>query len=220
VRALALTLWLAGPALADDWVTFERTVDDATFYFAVACAAPEGEACRGPLVHWPAPERLALPVALRSMDGGPDTQRYRQLSRALNQAIDEINGTGADLRLVRDDDAPSAITVWDSTFAEGDAILWPDEGFDGSAIMEGARVHIWWNDDFTLYRATILFAADLAPSEFRSVMLEEMTQSLGLLTDLEGQAYAGRSIFDEGSNGIFYLQGQDAAALRLHYPPE
>jgi hypothetical protein len=218
VRALALALLLAGPAQADNWVTFDHPVNDATFYFAVACAAPEGGDCRGPLVYWPA--RYALTVALRSMEGGPDTQRFRMLSRALNHAIEEINATGADLRLVRDDAAPAAITVWDSTFAEGDPILWPDEGFDGSAVMEGARVHIWWNDDLTLYRGTILFAADLAPSEFRSVMLEEMTQSLGLLTDVEGEAYAERSIFDEGSNAIFHLRGQDAAAVRLHYPPE
>jgi hypothetical protein len=50
------------------------------------------------------------------------------------------------------------------------------------------------------------------------VVLEELTQAMGLLTDIEGQAYADSSVFSETSNAVRRLSRQDRAALRLHYP--
>ena len=40
---------------------------------------------------------------------------------------------------------------------------------------------------------------------------------MGLPTDIAGEAYRG-SIFSETGNSVVRLTGQDAEALRLHYP--
>ncbi len=220
MRRLALILALAAtPARADTWVTFDRPVDDRSFYRAVACAAPAGARCTDPLTRWSARDRRDLTVSLRLMDEGPRTPRRAAMSQAIDHAIREINATGADLRLVRVRDGLDAmIDVWDSRFREGDPIVMPSEDLRGEALMEGARVQVWWDGDFTLTRAVILIAADLGTPDLRSVVLEEMVQSLGLLTDIEGEAYAETSIFSESSNAVTRLRGQDATAIRLHYP--
>jgi len=44
-----------------------------------------------------------------------------------------------------------------------------------------------------------------------------LVQAMGLPTDIESPAYTG-SIFAESSNSAVWLRGQDAAALRRHYP--
>jgi hypothetical protein len=219
VRALALLLLLlSATARADTWVTLDVPVPDEDVWRAVACAAPLDGDCRETMAWWPAPMRQALPVAFRRMDDGPLTPRAAELSQALDHAIAEINAVGADIRLVRA--AEGAITFWDSTFVLGEPIILPAEEMTGWSTMEGARVEIWWGDDQWIDRGVIVVAADLDAADFRSVALEELVQSLGLLTDLEGAPYALSSIFSETSNAVTRLAGQDAAVLRLHYPPE
>ena len=51
-----------------------------------------------------------------------------------------------------------------------------------------------------------------------SVVLEEVVQALGLLTDIRSPVYR-RSIFAEDSNSGIRLRGQDAMVIRRHYPP-
>ncbi len=220
LAALALAL-SAGPAAADSFVHLDRRVPDQDFYRAVACAADPGDDCGEPLVAWPARKRQALTVALHAQGDPQPDRRRAQVGQALDRAIAEINGTGADLRLVRQPDGAAAdITLWDSDITEGEPIVLPQEGLDGGALMEGARVEIWWNGRLRIYRAVIVIAGDLEAGDLRSVVLEEMVQSLGFLTDLTGNAYATTSIFSESSNAVTRLRGQDAAAIRLHYPRE
>ncbi len=220
LRVLALCL-AAGTAAADSFVQLDRRVSDEAFHRAVACAAePEGP-CREPMAAWPVPQRRALTVSLRAQGGEGANPRRAQVGQALDAAIGEINRAGADLHLVRlTDDTSALITLWDSNLREGEPILLPEEGLDGEALMEGARVEIWWDDRFRITRAVIVVAGDLASSDLRSVVLEELVQSLGLLTDLTGDAYADSSIFSESTNAVTRLHGQDAAAVRLHYPRE
>jgi hypothetical protein len=216
--ALAAT---AGTAAADSFVRLDRPVPDHEFYRAVACAAHPGGDCRDPMGAWPAPGRRALTVALHAQgDPRPDPRRA-QVGQALDRAIAEINRTGADLHLVRHPDGTAAdIALWHSDIVEGEPIVLPQAGLDGSAVMEGARVEIWWDGRFRIYSAVIVIAGDLDAADLRSVVLEEMVQSLGFLTDLTGDAYAETSIFSEDSNAVTRLTGQDAAAIRLHYPKE
>ena len=54
--------------------------------------------------------------------------------------------------------------------------------------------------------------------DLKSVMLEEVVQSLGLLTDIHGRHYHNKSIFSETGWRIKRLRGQDAKAILYHYP--
>lgn len=215
---IALLLGLAGPAAADSFVHLDRRVTDSDLHRAVACAAEPGGDCTEPMAAWPAPQRRALTVSLQGDGSGP---RHAQLGRALDRAVAQINRVGADLRLRRvGDGAEAEIMLWDSDIAEGEPIMLPEAGFDGQETMEGARVNLWWDDNHTITHGAIVIAADLPDGDLRSVVLEEMVQSLGLLTDLTGPAYAMTSIFSESSNTVTRLSGQDAAVVRLHYPGE
>lgn len=222
IAVLAAGLLAAGAALGDNesllWL--DAPVSDEDFHRVVACGVPPGQRCAEPMVFWPPAVRGNLTVAFRSMKGASSAPRRALLQQALDRAIRQVNGVGADLALVRDDDDPEPqITVWDSRFTDGEQYDIPREEI-WDDMMEGARVHIWWDGDRHIYRGTIVIAADLAHEDFNSVMLEELVQSLGLLTDVEGSAYADISIFSETSNAVTRLRGQDAAAIRLHYPRE
>lgn len=215
-------LLAAGAALADNesTVRLDQKVSDRDFHRAVACSARPGGRCRDTLAAWPAPQRRDLAVAFRSMEGASSGPRRAVLQQALNRAIREINGAGAGIRLRRADSAGDpAITVWDSAFTDGERYDLPEEDLRDD-VMEGARVHIWWDGDHRITRGVILIAADLDLDDINSVMLEELVQSLGLLTDIEGDYYSTTSIFSQDSNAVTRLRGQDAAALRLHYPED
>ena len=48
-------------------------------------------------------------------------------------------------------------------------------------------------------------------------MLEELTQSLGFLTDIRNPLYESHSVFSEDSNSVTRLGPQDVTVLRWHY---
>jgi Protein of unknown function (DUF2927) len=216
----ALIVVLASPVFGDSQLVLETPVSDADFYRAVACGAPPGQACAVDLVHWP--RRAARDLGVRVMATQPGFSRLHGDAglTALDRAISEINGTGAGLRLRRTAPRSAApIEVWFSDLDQGDPIALPGMAFPKGDRMEGARVYIWWNEIKDIDRAVIILSRDLTPDEMGSVMLEELTQAMGFLTDLEGPAYAETSIFSETSNAITRLQGQDRMAIRRHYPP-
>ena len=65
-----------------------------------------------------------------------------------------------------------------------------------------------------------IYISDVIPkSLLRAVVLEELVQSLGLLTDIHNRYYNKRSVFSEVGSSTNKLRGQDAKALLLHYPP-
>ena len=64
----------------------------------------------------------------------------------------------------------------------------------------------------------IVFSSQLRAANMRAIMLEEVTQCLGLQFDVFSNYYKNKSIFAERSNGSKRLKGQDADVLRLHYP--
>ena len=88
---------------------------------------------------------------------------------------------------------------------------------DGLEIGVG-YMQINWDDALRITDGTIVIAADIAPQDVRSVVLEELTQSLGFLYDIENTYYEGVSIFSQDSNETISITGQDRAVLRLHYP--
>jgi len=67
-------------------------------------------------------------------------------------------------------------------------------------------------------QAVISMSVDTPRRAIASVVLEEVVQALGLMTDIRSPVYR-RSVFSEDSNSGTRLRGQDAMAIRRHYPP-
>ena len=70
--------------------------------------------------------------------------------------------------------------------------------------------------DGAIAAAAVAVSMHLPRRVLRSVVLEEVVQATGLVTDVAGAAY-GDSIFHETGNDVARLRGQDAAAVRRHY---
>jgi hypothetical protein len=218
--ALILALSLAAPPLAaelpvSDGVLADRLLSDAELYRLTTCGAPPGGACLGPVVRWAKPS-----VTLR-VDPGPDPLPpglEARITRAAARAIAEINGTGAGITVSLTIAGSADITIRTTSLPEGTEM--PDQpGFSGPGIMGVGYMTVWWDDSHTILEAVVLISTTIETDILDSVVLEEVTQSLGFLFDIDGPAYADRSIFAQDTNSVMALAGQDAALLRLHYPP-
>lgn len=217
--ALIVAALLAGtPALATEFIATQGVLSDADFYRAVACAAEPGAPCSKQFARWPAARALNLSVAIAGVH--PDFPSYKRASvdSALREAVSEINTVGAAVRMrVLPAGSDADIPIYLTGAARGEAIA--DTGFNGldGAVIQAGLVTLWWNKG-EIRSSGIALSRELRRRSIRSVLLEELVQSLGLATDLRNPAYASRSIFDEDSNAVTRLTGQDAQALRLHYP--
>ena len=217
LRALALLGALAsGPASAEDFVLTKGPLGDAAFYRLVTCGRPPGGTCRLPPRRWP--DDLARDLAVsRLPDIDPVTVAVSaQVDAALTQAIAQINGVGAGIRLHRTpDNAPAPIRL---SIRSPGTIALITRGQDSDAPPSGMVLIAPVPAD-RITDATILISSDIPLTQIASVVLEELVQSLGLVFDIENPAYARRSIFAQSASGVTILAGQDAMALRLHYPP-
>jgi hypothetical protein len=66
--------------------------------------------------------------------------------------------------------------------------------------------------------AAIVMSTTLGIGSYEGVILEELTQALGLMTDIKSPAYVGVSVLSQDGNRVTRLGQQDKVALRLHYP--
>lgn len=202
-----------------DFVATEGKLPDAEFYSLIACRAVPGGPCRDPLVRWPAAQAAGLGVAMARVPPDYPMTLASDMSRALDRAIAQINAAGAAVRLERrrkGADAPimvHLVPVGDGGTIRGTGVA----GVDG-AIIGAGLVTVWWDNARQITRAVIVMAGDLPRDEVQSVMLEELTQSLGLLTDIRNPHYQSRSIFSEDSNDVTTFSPQDLMVLRRHYP--
>jgi hypothetical protein len=216
MAALLLGIWLPRPGAAQEFIAVPDFISDEAFYRLVACAAPPGGDCAKPFIRWPRERRLQLRVGIAQIDEGFATYRLDLVDRAVDRAIAEINGAGAHLFLERAYEGPYDIPIHLVDAPEGGAI----EGtgvpeLDGTSISIG-RVALRSRGE-RITGAAIAISADIRRREIASVVLEELVQAMGLVTDVLSPAYAD-SIFSEDSNSTTRLRGQDAAALRRHYP--
>lgn len=216
VVSLLLSLPLPRGASAQEFVVVPDLISDDAFYRLVSCAAPPGGECAKPLIYWPEDRRLALRVGIADTAASFEDYRLDLVDAAIDAAINEINGAGAHLFLERVYegeldvpfylvDAPQGGTIAGTGVAE----------LDGSPIAIG-RVAIRSRGE-NIVAATIAISQDIRRREIASVVLEELVQSLGLVTDVASPAYE-LSIFAENGNSMTRLRGQDASALRRHYP--
>ncbi len=216
-----IILALATPAVADNGaITVASPLDDTALYRAVACGAPPGSDCTAPLLAWPAKQAGNLSVTISVTDPGYPSSAARDVSAALDKAIVEINQVGAAVHVRRGPDGSAAdIAIRFFATAEGDIARRsgiPD--LDGHP-MTGGHVSVDFDAENRITAGMILFAADIGDQNVASIVLEELTQSLGLLYDIDGPAYAETSIFSETGDEVTQLTGQDAALLLSHYPP-
>lgn len=205
---------------AQDFVVTQGRLSDADFYRLVACAAPPGEACARAMLHWPADRPVTLEIA--SMDRAFLGGKAKRAEAALVRAVQYINDAGAGIQVApAQTGQPADITIH-FLDTDGRAPLSGTgiEGADGLTVT-GARVIVWSRSDTReIQRATILFGTRLHIRHYESAMLEEVTQALGLLTDIRNPVYEGVSIFSQDSNDTKQFSSQDLMALRRHYPPE
>ncbi len=219
MRLAAALCCLAGFAQAQEFIATDRRLSDEDFYRLVSCAAPPGGECQKDSVRWSRSDAKNLSLGIVQISDGYPTKLLEQIDAALDRAISEVNASGANLRLNRS----KSRTIPDIglhllNIAEGDTIIGTGlDPLDGARI-EAAKAQLWWRGNRTLIEGAIVFVNDVNPDEIASIMLEEVAQTMGLLTDVGGSYYENQSIFSETSNRLTRLGEQDVMTLRRHYP--
>ena len=218
VPVLILTL-IAAPALAVEFVETTGKLSDDEFYDLVACGAAPGSDCIEQVVRWGGRNASDLRVVLDPIHPDYPKPLAKAMLAALDRAIAEINAAGTALTLRRVATGHAApLTIYLTPAREGQPIYGTGiEGIDDEIIGAGLTT-VWWNDANEITSATIVMAADLPVPQVQSVMLEELTQAMGLLTDIRNPQYDSISVFSEDSNTVTRLGPQDLMALRRHYP--
>ncbi|MGB3554764.1 MAG: DUF2927 domain-containing protein, partial [Jannaschia sp.] len=200
---------------AQEFVPVLDRLSDRDFYRLVACAASPGGACRKPILRWPEGRRAKLGVALASVAPGVSADRRALFRAGLDAAMTEVNAleTGIVLRPARG--SRGQIDIHIVSTPPGEIMRETGvPGLDGTRLPL-ARVELRIRDG-EIGAAMIAVSAEVDPAEIASILLEEIVQALGLVTDIVGPAYGG-SIFSETGNSVEKLAGQDAMALRRHY---
>ena len=202
--------------VAQEFITIPTRVSDEAFYRLVACAAPPGGDCAKPEIRWSEPRRLALTIGITQIDDSFPSYKLSLVDAAIDAAITEINRAGAYLLLERVYEGTPDISIYLLETAQGGVI----EGtgnveMDGETLAVG-RVAIR-SVGGEIQDAAIALSRDIRRREVASVVLEELVQAMGLPTDVQSPAYQD-SIFSEDANSVVRLRGQDAEALRRHYP--
>ncbi|ABD56128.1 DUF2927 domain-containing protein [Jannaschia sp. CCS1] len=216
VISLLLTLPVPRGTSAQEFIAVPDVISDDAFYRLVSCAAPPGGDCAKPLIYWPEDRRLALRVGIAGAADSFQNYRFDLVDAAIDAAIAEINGAGANLFLERVYEGDIDIPFYLVDTPQGGTIDGTGVAeLDGSSIAIG-RVAIRSRGE-NIVAATIAISQDIRRREIASVVLEELVQSLGLVTDVASPAY-DLSIFAENGNSMTRLRGQDASALRRHYP--
>jgi hypothetical protein len=220
MRLMALICLLlslhAHKAGAQEFIEVPGLIPDLDFYRLVACAAPPGGPCAKPMIRWPEAQRMQLRVGIADVAEQFPSYKLDLVDRAVDHAIEEINASGAALYLVRAYEGELDIPVFLVDTPQGGTI----EGtslaeLDGAEIAIARVVLRSRGED--ILAAAIAISQDIRRREITSVVLEELVQAMGLPTDISAPDYE-QSIFSETSNSAVWLRGQDAAALRRHYP--
>jgi hypothetical protein len=204
------------PVAAQEFIAVPGLISDEAFYRLVTCGAEPDGACSKPQIRWPEDQQLRLRVGIAQVGFTFPSYKLDLVDTALDQAIDEINGSGARLFLERVYEGEFEIPVYLLDTPQGGQITGTGNGeLDGTNISIGRVALRSRGDEITA--AAIAISRDIRRREIASVVLEELVQALGLHTDIASPAYR-RSIFSEESNSVTRLSGQDLEALQRHYP--
>ncbi len=216
--AFAFALALPWGATADP-LALPGRLSDADFYRAASCGAPPGEPCTGPLLRWNTEKPVR--VALRPLAPAYAGRRKPRAEAALTRALQELNATGAGFRLTRVGARDLAeISVYFLGVAPGDTIAGTGIGWvDGAAIGEVSTRLAVDPETGRIRAAAVLVSTGLATAAYEAALLAALTGAMGLTAEISAPAYNGRSTLARQGTAPIRLAPQDAAALRLHYPP-
>lgn len=206
----------AQPAQAQDYVKARGKLGDADFYRLVTCGRPPGGECRLPPRRWPAELASDITVSLLPAIEPVRPAVAAQVDAALDRAIATLNAVGAAIRLRRVADNSPALIRLQIRSAQTLRLL---SGETDPRLSPGGMVMFAPGPPDRITGADIVILSDIGLTETDSVVLEELTQSLGLMFDISSGYYKRRSIFSQERNSVTVITGQDATALRLHYPP-
>lgn len=206
---------LAGSAQAQDYIPSEGPLDDTAFYRLVACAAPPHAPCTKPFYRWAKPQiTVGITTRHHAFLGG----KAKRADAALTRALQHLGKVPMGLRLSASDSPPD-ITIHLLDIPRGETITGTQTLLD-SHIMANA-ITVLNVEGSTITAAHIGFSNTLTIRQYESVLLEEITQALGLITDIENPYYNHRSIFSQsGDNSLKTLGQQDTMALIRHYPAD
>lgn len=220
-RPAALLAVLALPAHGQDadFVACHGPLSDEDFYRLVACRAPPGKPCREEFVRWAPEDARALSIGFGPVADGYPAVLRDQMFHGLDLAVRAINRVGANLHLVHEDDPTRQdITIHLVSSREGELIAGTDNPEMDGFPLGAALVHISWDENNHIREATIAMASDIPLSNAYPVLLEEVTQALGLMTDIRNPHYETISVFSEDSNLVRKHGPQDRMAILRHYP--
>ncbi len=211
----ACLFWLAMSLTvhAQEFLTAETALNDDDFYAMVSCAAPPQGVYGKRLVRGPKTDlTIGITKMGRTYLGG---KKIREAA-AIVRAIAEINAAGSAIRLTRDDVDPDIAILFLNIPARSAIKRSGYPVLEGTPISAaGVRV---FSKDGTIFKSVILFTTGLQKRAYESVMLEEIVQGLGFLTDIGGTYYETHSILSQTSNALTKLGSQDIMALGRHYP--
>jgi hypothetical protein len=118
--------------------------------------------------------------------------RLDLVDRSVDRAIAEINGAGAHLYLERAYEGPFDVPIYLVDAPQGGEIAGTGVAdLDGSSISIGRVALRSRGDEIT--GAAIAISGDIQRREIASVVLEELVQAMGLVTDVVSPAYSDRS---------------------------
>jgi len=203
------------PAGAQDFVDSSGPLGDDDFYRLVACAAPVGGPCAKPFYKW---EKRQITVGIveraRPFLGG----KMKRADAALTRALQHLGAVDMGVTLIQSEDAPDiAIHLLDT--ARGEKIVTDKNSVLYGRTMANAIAALDV-DGPVIKGAAIGISRTMTIRQYESVMLEEITQALGLITDIQNPHYLSRSILSQnGDNSLKTLGAQDKMALIRHYPP-
>lgn len=191
-------------------------LSDADFYRLVACAAPPDEPCAKPLYRW---DKTTITIGIVTRDPAFLGGKQKRAEAAVARAMQHLNAVGMSLTLATTQGDPDiAIHLLD--IPRGGVIEMDTDNRLNGLTMANAIAAL----DVTgsiITGAEIAFSNTLPRRMYESVMLEEITQALGLITDIRSPYYRTRSILSqEGDNSLKTLGEQDTLALIRHYPPD
>lgn len=219
IRALlaaCLCLLIGASARGQEYIVTDGPLSDRDFYRLVSCAARPGRSCNQVSVAWQKP---VVTVAFAPVPSGYPARLAGAFDRSLDMAISQINGAAPGLTLRRVSKGQAAdVRLYLQTIRAGHAIRGTGFREMNGTPIGAALVQVYWDEDRALSDAAIAFAMDIPINQARAIMIEELTQAMGLMTDIRNPYYNTRSVFSEDSNSVQKLGRQDRDALRRHYP--
>jgi|TARA_B110000879_G_scaffold78254_1_gene108952 hypothetical protein len=206
---------MALPAAAQDFVDTSGPLSDKAFYRLVASAAPPTEKCAKPFYRW---TQTNITVGITQRDRVFLGGNLKRANAAVVRAIQRLNAVGMNVTLISDKVAPD-ITIHLLDIARTQKIT------DNTAPLLNGRtmanaITALDVDGETITGAAIGFSNPVTIRQYESIMLEEITQALGLITDIQNPYYRSRSILSQNAdNSLKTLGIQDTMVLIRHYPP-